>query len=624
MFLSVHADRVVLHGSTGFVDVADHSDGRFGPDVRSCLDAWEDFRVWAGGMELAAFPQADPRASSACLPDPGQIFAVGPDSRLHGIEADLPIQGGPVVSTKVASSAIGAGGEIEIYSEAVDWEVELAVVIGIGGRHVSRHQAWTRVAGLTVAQVSARDIQMQHPRSPQLSIGNSVKGCLSLARVLATPDEFDDPDDIAVWCELNGERIQDGRTSDLIFSVPEVIEYLSNIVELRPGDLILTSSPGGDGYGMKPLRFLRPGDTISIGMNVLGRMEHLTVASSRPCNYSYASTDRVLHQKRIGHGDLLDVDTVVSYLRQRGLVGTNADDVAQLSGGVSSVVIRVGVPTGAMIVKQAREKLDVADDWFADRARSHTEATALEYLRSVSPDRVPKLVLEDEEHRVLVMEAAPVEWTNLKSDLLTGLVDPERFASLGELLGQWQNAAHPSAVPAELHDTRQFDELRKRPYFEVSAQRLPHLGDPILTVIRDSTARHEVLSHGDFSPKNIVGGREPNDYWVLDYEVAHLGDPLFDVAFMSSHLLLKWQHLPAHRPELIAALQAFLDAYATHRHSVDMHRLSRLVGCLLIARVAGSSPVEYLSAEDRIDVVLTGQRLLLESPHLLDWTGAML
>jgi 2-keto-4-pentenoate hydratase/2-oxohepta-3-ene-1,7-dioic acid hydratase in catechol pathway len=109
-------------------------------------------------------------------------------------------------------------------------------------------------------------------------LGKSFAGFLPLGPVLATTDEFEDASDIGLWCEIDGVRVQDGRTDDLVFPVPVLIEYLSSVVELQPGDVILTGTPSGVGLGMSPQRFLQPGELVVTGMDVVGRMSHRAVA----------------------------------------------------------------------------------------------------------------------------------------------------------------------------------------------------------------------------------------------------------------------------------------------------------------------------------------------------------
>ncbi|MBS0626552.1 MAG: fumarylacetoacetate hydrolase family protein, partial [Verrucomicrobia bacterium] len=147
-------------------------------------------------------------------------------------------------------------------TEMVDWEVEVVAVIGREAREVSAADAWEHVAGVTVGQdISARDIQRLGP-APQFSIGKSFPGFGPTGPWVATLDELPDRDAIPLECELNGERVQAGTTAEMIFSVPELIAWISAICPLLPGDLLFTGTPSGVGARRTPPRFLRPGDEL--------------------------------------------------------------------------------------------------------------------------------------------------------------------------------------------------------------------------------------------------------------------------------------------------------------------------------------------------------------------------
>jgi 2-keto-4-pentenoate hydratase/2-oxohepta-3-ene-1,7-dioic acid hydratase in catechol pathway len=152
---------------------------------------------------------------------------------------------------------------VELPSDNVDWEVELVVVIGREARRVPAEKGWDYVAGLTVGQdLSWRAVQTRGP-APQFSIGKSYPGFSPIGPVVVTPDEFADKDDLAIRCALDGEVLQDGRTSDLIFPVAELVSRLSESLTLYPGDLVFTGTPQGVGMGRKPQRFLVPGTLVS-------------------------------------------------------------------------------------------------------------------------------------------------------------------------------------------------------------------------------------------------------------------------------------------------------------------------------------------------------------------------
>lgn len=183
----------------------------------------------------------------------------------------------PSAFTKFPSCIAGSNGDIHLPSAHVDWEVEVVAVIGRPAHHVRAGDAWSYIAGLTIGQdLSEREVQFRPPL-PQFSLGKSYPGFGPIGPVLVTPDEFDDPDDLELSCTLNGEVVQRSRTSDLIFSVPALVESLSGIVPLLPGDVIFTGTPSGVGSGRKPPRYLAPGDILVSAVEGIGSMWHRAV-----------------------------------------------------------------------------------------------------------------------------------------------------------------------------------------------------------------------------------------------------------------------------------------------------------------------------------------------------------
>ncbi|WP_367065127.1 fumarylacetoacetate hydrolase family protein [Oryzisolibacter sp. LB2S] len=202
----------------------------------------------------------------------GKIVCVGLNYADHAAEAGLPPPAEPVLFMKATSALCGPEDEVRIPSGALktDWEVELGVVIGTRMRRVARADALAHVAGYVLANdVSERGYQME--RGGQWDKG---KGCDSFAPVgpwLVTPDELPDPHAIALWLEVNGQRMQDGNTRNFIFDLPTVLAYISQFMTLEPGDLVLTGTPAGVGLGQKPTpRFLRAGDVMRLGATGLG------------------------------------------------------------------------------------------------------------------------------------------------------------------------------------------------------------------------------------------------------------------------------------------------------------------------------------------------------------------
>ncbi len=254
--------RLAIAVGEAWADVAKASGGQFSPDPQAIYERWDDFTAWAAEGFDAKAALVSGRLEVP-VPAPRQIVAIGLNYREHAVESNLAIPEHPVVFAKFQSSLVGPDATVELPSDGVDWEVELVVVIGRTAHKVSPEQGWEHVAGLTVGQdLSWRAVQLRGP-APQFSIGKSYPGFSPLGPVVVTPDEFDDKDDLRISCSLNGEVLQDGRTSDLIFPVNELVSRLSQSMTLYPGDVIYTGTPSGVGHGRTPARYLEPGTLVS-------------------------------------------------------------------------------------------------------------------------------------------------------------------------------------------------------------------------------------------------------------------------------------------------------------------------------------------------------------------------
>ena len=193
-------------------------------------------------------------------------------------ESDFSAPEEPSAFTKFPSCIAGPGSDIPIVSGTVDWEVELVAVIGSIAHHIGEGQGWDYVAGLTVGQdISERTVQLRPP-VPQFSLGKSFPAFGPIGPELVTPDELDDPDDLEIGCAVNGRQVQLARTSELIFSVPELVSRLSAIVTLYPGDLIFTGTPAGVGHARTPPEYLRPGDHLTSTIEGIGTLHNDCVA----------------------------------------------------------------------------------------------------------------------------------------------------------------------------------------------------------------------------------------------------------------------------------------------------------------------------------------------------------
>ncbi len=260
------------------VDLEQRSAGRFAPDGMAALARWDELCAWAATQRVQDGDAAvDPSALGPCVPRPSQVFAIGLNYRDHAREAGLPEPKEPMVFTKFASCLTGPRGEIALTSDAVDWEVELVVVIGTQARRVAAARALEHVAGYCVGQdISDRRLQFASA-PPQFSLGKSASGFGPIGPALVARRSLAS-ETFALRCDVDGVRMQDGTTEDMIFPVPVLIEYLSRFVTLQPGDLIFTGTPRGVGSGRKPPHFLQPGNVVRSEISGLGALENRCVA----------------------------------------------------------------------------------------------------------------------------------------------------------------------------------------------------------------------------------------------------------------------------------------------------------------------------------------------------------
>ncbi|MDF3884572.1 fumarylacetoacetate hydrolase family protein [Cupriavidus basilensis] len=209
----------------------------------------------------------------------GKIVAIGLNYADHATEAGMPLPAEPIVFLKANSSLNGPDDAVMLPrgSEKTDWEVELGVVIGKVARDVSRDEALSHVAGYCVVNdVSEREFQIERGGT-----WDKGKGCDTFCPVgpwLVTRDEVADPQALALWLDVNGERVQKGSTATMVFDVATLVSYVSRFMTLHPGDLICTGTPPGVGMGFKPPRFLKAGDTMRLGIDGLGEQGQTVVA----------------------------------------------------------------------------------------------------------------------------------------------------------------------------------------------------------------------------------------------------------------------------------------------------------------------------------------------------------
>jgi 2-keto-4-pentenoate hydratase/2-oxohepta-3-ene-1,7-dioic acid hydratase in catechol pathway len=270
----------VLHGMS-CIDLH-ATDPRLPPGVRRLLE------MGPAGLELARETARRPDAVKyeagrvhflPPVPDPHKIVCIGLNYRDHAAESGAPIPRDPVLFSKYATALVGHDDAIVLppVSSEVDFEAELVVVIGHGGRHLSPEQARAHVAGYSVGHdVSARDWQLKKD-GKQWMVGKTFDTFAPCGPVLVTADEIPDPHTLGIRLRLNGQTMQDSNTKQMIFSVWEVVSYLSQVFTLEPGDLVYTGTPPGVGFARKPPLFLKPGDVCEVEVDGIGLLRNPVV-----------------------------------------------------------------------------------------------------------------------------------------------------------------------------------------------------------------------------------------------------------------------------------------------------------------------------------------------------------
>ena len=237
---------------------------------------------------LAKLKKIDPKSLPAvrkgtrlgsCVARPGNFIAVGLNFADHAAETGAAIPAEPILFNKAPNCVQGPDDTIVIPkgSKKTDWEVELAVVIGRTALHVEEKDALGYIAGYCICNdISEREFQAE--RGGQWMKGKSAPTFGPIGPWLVTPDEIKDPQDLAMWLELNGKKVQNGSSKTMIFGVAHLIAYISRFMQLDPGDVITTGTPPGVGLGMKPPKFLKAGDTMRVGIAGLGEQTQKVVA----------------------------------------------------------------------------------------------------------------------------------------------------------------------------------------------------------------------------------------------------------------------------------------------------------------------------------------------------------
>jgi 2,4-diketo-3-deoxy-L-fuconate hydrolase len=238
------------------------------------MDAWRHLDELHGAADVIIGAAPDGNLSDVDvrppIPAPKSVFAVGLNYQSHADESKMKVPDSPLIFTKFPSCLAGPTDSVILGGATDDYEAELVVVIGRGGRNIRRDDAWSHVGGLTAGQdISDRALQFA-AEPPHFDLGKSRDTYGPIGPVVVSTDSFADPDDLLITCDVNGERRQEDRTSNLIFDIPALVSYLSGILTLSPGDLIFTGTP--EGVGAASLRFLVDGDVITTTIEGIGTL----------------------------------------------------------------------------------------------------------------------------------------------------------------------------------------------------------------------------------------------------------------------------------------------------------------------------------------------------------------
>ncbi len=258
-------------------------------DVSSILDDWDHTTLTVKklhsvqSMDLLSLPVVDNNVSIApcvCKESIGKFICIGLNYSDHAEETGMEVPPEPIMFMKATSAVIGPNDDVLIPKNSFksDWEVELGVIIGKEAKYISEDQSQDHIAGYCVVNdLSERAFQIE--RSGQWVKGKSCDTFGPIGPYLVTKDEIADPQNLKMWLDVNGKRMQDGSTSTMVYGVNFLVSYLSQFMSLQPGDIISTGTPPGVGMGMKPQVFLKPGDVMRLGIEGLGEQKQTTVAT---------------------------------------------------------------------------------------------------------------------------------------------------------------------------------------------------------------------------------------------------------------------------------------------------------------------------------------------------------
>ena len=247
-------------------------------NVSSLVEDWSNLTISAENLDrinnsdLSSMPIVDEGFTFApCIAGVGKFICIGLNYSDHAAETGMEVPKEPILFMKATSAICGANDDIIIPKKSVksDWEVELGVIIGKETKYIDENQSQDHIAGYCVVNdLSEREFQIEH--HGQWVKGKSCDTFGPIGPYLVTKDEVSDPQNLKMWLDLNGKRMQDGSTSTMVYGVNFLVSYLSQFMSLQSGDIISTGTPPGVGMGKKPPLYLKPGDTMKLGIDHLG------------------------------------------------------------------------------------------------------------------------------------------------------------------------------------------------------------------------------------------------------------------------------------------------------------------------------------------------------------------
>ena len=322
--------------------------------------------------------------------------------------------------------------------------------------------------------------------------------------------------------------------------------------------------------------------------------------------------------------NISEKDVLVAYLKDRQLLKDDGYAIHYCGGGVSGTVVYVDRPGDTpMIVKQALAQLKTKETWMCDPNRMGIEYDSNRIYHSLMPENAPEVYFYDEENYIYGREAVPDDCQMWKADLMDGLLDFKvAEKSIRTLVTVHNSCAGDEAVRSRFSDKEVFYNLRIDPYITFTVGKYPEWkseADAVTAILMDSSIS---LVHGDYSPKNIMvtKGRGIS---VLDYEVAHYGHPAFDLAFFANHFILKSVKFPEIRDAYLAMLEYMVGIYRKEMTFMDASRMEedtlRVLRFLMLARIDGKSPVEYLVGDEAKQEYVRGIVRRLFAENVTTW-----